>query len=83
MDEIGLDNSSQSTSITTGNSTPNNHVSASNVSVARSFTLSNESQGTSRIFDNAEEFDLLTLSADIAEEFDQLTLSAAEAFKTK
>ncbi|CAG8542451.1 10114_t:CDS:10 [Cetraspora pellucida] len=83
MDEIGLDNSSQSTPITTGTSTPNNHVSASNVSVERNFNLSTESHGTSPIFSNAEEFDQLTLSADNAEEFEQLTLSATEALKTK
>ncbi|CAG8540609.1 15699_t:CDS:10, partial [Gigaspora rosea] len=70
MDEIGLESSSLSTPITTGSSTPHNHVSASNVSVVRSFTPSEESQGTSPIFDNAEEFE-------------QMTFSAAEALKAK
>ncbi|CAG8728961.1 15483_t:CDS:10, partial [Dentiscutata erythropus] len=70
VDEIGLENSLLSTPITTGSSTPHNHVSVSNVSVARSFTPSEESQGTSPFFDNAEEFG-------------QQTFSAAEALKAK
>ncbi|CAG8449251.1 8998_t:CDS:10 [Scutellospora calospora] len=67
----GLDNSSQSTSTTVGSSKPYVHANASNVNDVKDFTLSDESQESSPVFDSR------------AEEFDQLTLSAAESLKTK